>query len=39
VHEVLARVITYHGWPGVRHRELMKQIDRLLPHLLKSPGE
>jgi hypothetical protein len=38
-YELLARVITYHGWPGVQHRELTKQIDRLLPHLLKSPGE
>jgi len=38
-YEVLARVITYHGWPGVEHRELTRQIDRLLPELLKSPGE
>jgi hypothetical protein len=38
-YEVLARVIVYHGWPGIQHRELTKQIDRLLPHLLKSPGE
>ena len=26
-YEVLARVITYHGWPGVQHRELT-QADR-----------
>jgi hypothetical protein len=38
-YEVLARVITYHGWPGVQHRELTEQIDRLLPEMLKSPGE
>lgn len=38
-YEVLARVIIYQGWPGVQHRELTQQIDRLLPALLKSPGE
>ncbi len=35
-YEVLARVITYHGWPGVRHRELTRAIDRLLPGLFPA---
>jgi hypothetical protein len=32
-YEVLARVITYHGWPGESHRSLTDAIDRLLPAL------
>jgi len=32
-YEVMARVITYHGWPGDSHGELTRSIDRLLPGL------
>jgi hypothetical protein len=35
-YEVLARVITYHGWPGASHRDLTVAIDRLLPGLFPS---
>jgi hypothetical protein len=35
-YEVLARVITYHGWPGAQHRELTQAIDRLLPDLFPA---
>jgi hypothetical protein len=35
-YEVLARVMMYHGWPGVRHRELTHAIDRLLPGLFPA---
>jgi len=38
-YEVLANVITYHGWPGESHRDLTSAIDRLLPLLLKAPEE
>jgi hypothetical protein len=38
-YEVLAYVITYHGWPGESHRDLTAAIDRLLPGLLKQPDE
>jgi hypothetical protein len=35
-YKVLARVITYHGWPSVQHRELTQEIDRLLPGLFPA---
>ncbi len=35
-YELLARVMMYHGWPGVRHRELTQAIDRLLPGLFPA---
>jgi len=35
---VLARVITYHDWPGIQHRELTQAIDRLLPGLFPAPN-
>jgi hypothetical protein len=35
-YEVLARVITYHGWPGASHRDLTVTIDRLLPGLFPA---
>lgn len=35
-YEVLTRVMTYHGWPSVRHRELTQAIDRLLPGLFSA---
>jgi hypothetical protein len=38
-YEVLARVIEYHGWPGIQHHKLTEAIDRLLPGTLKAPGE
>jgi hypothetical protein len=38
-YEVFTYVVTYHGWPGVQHRELTAAIDRLLPGLLKAPDE
>jgi hypothetical protein len=38
-YEVLARVITYHGWPGAPHRNLTSTIDRLLPGLFPHGGK
>jgi hypothetical protein len=38
-YEALARVIEYHGWPGIQHHKLTEAIDRLLPGPLKAPGE
>ncbi|MGA9875528.1 MAG: hypothetical protein WBQ21_06950 [Solirubrobacteraceae bacterium] len=35
-YELLACVMTYHGWPRVRYRELTHAIDRLLPDLLPA---
>jgi hypothetical protein len=32
----LARVISYHGWPGASHRDLTGAIDRLLPGLFPT---
>jgi hypothetical protein len=38
-YEMLARVIEYHGWPGIQHRLLTEAIDRLLPGTLKASSE
>jgi hypothetical protein len=38
-YEVLARMIEYHGWPGIQHHKLTEAIDRLLPGTLKASGE